>query len=173
MMRKELLIGTLKNETINFRKIPDERVGKYGAKSASQLRFQIRATAKTRATDELRAERTVGAILWNEGITLAQELDGPHVESSYVDRAGDHERLRWVANVRCREKLNGGCGSTSVLRAPINGGALGWFNVGPDSGHEETAAKARRLTEVRSNADIYTAAIRPPVDRLGFPIRRI
>ncbi|MFM0558068.1 hypothetical protein P0D69_45255 [Paraburkholderia sediminicola] len=26
-------------------------------------------------------------------------------------------------------------------------------------GNEETAAKARRLTEVRSNADIYTAAI--------------
>ena len=80
MMRNELLIGTLMNETINFRNIPDERVGKYGAKSASQPRFQIRATAKTRATGELRAERTVGAILWNEGITLAQVLDGPHVD---------------------------------------------------------------------------------------------
>jgi hypothetical protein len=59
MMPKELLIGILMNETINFRNIPDERVGRYGAKSASQLRFQIRATAKTRATDELRAE-----VLW-------------------------------------------------------------------------------------------------------------
>jgi len=133
MMRNELLIGTLMNETINFRSIPDERVGKYGAKSASQLRFQIRATAKTRATYELRAERTVGAILWNEGITLAQVLDGPHVDMWLRRSVGDHERLRWVANVRCREKLNGSCGSTSARRGPINGGPLRQFNVGPGS----------------------------------------
>ena len=36
-----------------------------------------------------------------------------HVDTSIP---GDHERLRWVANVRCREKLNGGCGSARSIR---------------------------------------------------------
>lgn len=35
-------------------------------------------------------------------------------------------------------------------------------------GHEETAAKARWLTEVRSNADIYTAVIGSPATGQGF-----
>jgi hypothetical protein len=54
MMPKNPSIGTLMNEIFNFGSIPDERVEKYGAKSASQPRFQIRATVKTRAIDELR-----------------------------------------------------------------------------------------------------------------------
>lgn len=55
-MPKPRSIGTSKNEIVTFGRIRRELAEKYGAKNAWQPLSRIRATAKTRATDERLAE---------------------------------------------------------------------------------------------------------------------